>query len=155
MQEITEKEALNKAAAYCSAAEHCTADVRHKLSTWGMEQHAEAVIARLLQEGFIDERRYSRSFVCEKIRYNKWGRLKTGLALRQKGIDAATAGEALEAFDEDEYLHILQGLLQAKARSVRGASEYERNGKLIRFALSRGFEMPLITRCLHVSDDFE
>lgn len=154
MQEITEAEALNKAAAYCSAAEHCISEVRGKLRTWGMEQHADAIVARLTEEKFIDEKRYAHSFVKEKIRYNRWGRVKTAQALRQKEIPSALIREALEAFDEDEYEEILRQLIQSKARTIKACSEYEKNGKLIRFALSRGFEMPLITRHLHVEEDF-
>lgn len=154
MQEITEAEALNKAAAYCSAAEHCTSEVRGKLKTWGMEPHAEAVIARLTEEGFIDENRYAQSFTKEKIRYNRWGRVKVAQALRLKEIPADIIRKAVGAFNEEEYEEILQQLLQSKARAVSARSEYEKHGKLIRFALSRGFEMPLITRHLHVEEDF-
>lgn len=154
MQEITEAEALNKAAAYCSAAEHCASEVRGKLKTWGMEPHAEAVIARLTEEGFINENRYAQSFTREKIRYNRWGRVKVAQALRLKEIPADIIRKTVGAFDEEEYEKILQQLLQSKARTVSARSEYEKHGKLIRFALSRGFEMPLITRHLHVEEDF-
>lgn len=149
VQEITEQDALNKAAAYCSAAEHCISEVRKKLSDWGGNPHAEVVIARLLKEKFIDEDRYCRSFVNEKIRYNKWGRTKVAQALRQKEVSPDAIREALDAFDEDEYDEILRQLIRAKARTAKARSDYEKNAKLIRFALGRGFEMPLITKQLH------
>lgn len=152
---MTETEALNKAAAYCSMAEHCTSEVRDKLNAWGMEQHADPVIARLTKEGFINENRYAQSFAKEKIRFNHWGRTKVVQALRLKGIHSTVIREAIDAFDEDEYEEILRQVIQSKARTVKARSEYEKNGKLIRFALSRGFEMPLITRHLHVEEDFE
>lgn len=155
MQEVTEKEALNKAAAYCSAAEHCISEVSGKLRTWGMNQHAEAVISRLIKEKFIDEERFCNSFVREKIRYNKWGKIKTAQALRVKDIDPSIIRNALDAFDDEEYTDILRQLLQAKAHTVKAPSEYEKNCKLIRFALSRGFEMPLVTKLLHAEDIME
>lgn len=119
-----------------------------------MEPHAEMVIARLTEEGFINENRYAQSFTREKIRYNRWGRVKVAQALRLKEIPADIIRKAVGAFDEEEYKEILQQLLQSKARTVSARSEYEKHGKLIRFALSRGFEMPLITRHLHVEEDF-
>lgn len=152
MQEITEKEALNKAAAYCSAAEHCIAEVRTKLRDWGGERHADNVIARLLKENFIDESRYARSFVKEKIRYNKWGRTKVIQALRLKEVPSDIIREAADAFDEEEYNEILRQLIQSKARTIKAKTDYEKNVKLIRFALSRGFEMPLISKHLHAED---
>lgn len=48
---------------------------------------------------------------------------------------------------------VLQKLLAAKRKSVRAESEYELNGKLVRFALSRGFEMKDICRCIEVSEE--
>ena len=36
MNTITEEEALNRMAAYCSAAEHCKAEVNEKLQKWGL-----------------------------------------------------------------------------------------------------------------------
>lgn len=36
MTNITETEALNKVAAYCSTAEHCRAEISEKLQRWGL-----------------------------------------------------------------------------------------------------------------------
>ena len=60
--------------------------------------------------------------------------------------------------DEEEYLSILDSLLTAKRKSIHAENEYELNGKLMRFALSRGFEMKDIRHCIQLSDendDFE
>ena len=65
-----------------------------------------------------------------------------------KGIDKATIDTAMEAIDEEEYMEILRDLIQAKRKSTRGNSEYEINGKLIRFATGRGFEFGAIRQCL-------
>ena len=64
----------------------------------------------------------------------------------------------MNEIDEEEYLSILDGLLTAKRKSIHAENEYELNGKLMRFALSRGFEMKDIRRCIQFSDendDFE
>ena len=74
-------------------------------------------------------------------------------ALRLKNIPDTCCREALAEIEEEEYLGVLRKLLQSKARSVKAASDYERNGKLIRFGLSRGFEMNAITRSLHVEEE--
>ncbi len=58
----------------------------------------------------------------------------------------------LEAIDESEYLSILSGLIEQKKRSVKASTDYERNGKLIRFAIGRGFEMEEILRCVKQVD---
>ena len=77
MKEITEPEMLHRAAAYCSAAERCIQDVQKKIDAAGLPPDAsERIIARLLKERFIDESRYTRFFVNDKLRFNKWGREK-------------------------------------------------------------------------------
>ena len=53
----------------------------------------------------------------------------------------------LNAFAAD-YAEVLAPLLKAKARSVKGSSDYERSMKLVKYALGRGFDMQVIRRCL-------
>ena len=96
MKEITEEEMLRKAAAYCAEAERCRGDVEKKIARAGLEvEAAERILARLEKEGFIDDERYCRFFVNDKLRFNKWGRMKIALELRKKGIPAATYENAL------------------------------------------------------------
>ena len=69
---------LRRAAAYCSTVERCIQDVQKKIKAAGLTQEeGERIIARLLQEKFIDEHRFARYFVNDKFRFNKWGRIKS------------------------------------------------------------------------------
>lgn len=155
MKELTEKEALCKAAAYCSASEHCRSEVASKLKAWGMSaDEQESILQQLVQERYIDESRYARFYVNDKFRFNQWGRTKIAMSLKQKGIASGTYSEWLDAIPEDDYLAVLRELLQAKQRSVKARNEYELNGKLIRFALGRGYEMSAIRRCLPQADEY-
>lgn len=156
MKELSEEEALYKAAAYCSVAEHCLAEVVEKLMQWGVPAEGrERIMKRLVAEKYIDENRYCRAFIHDKLHYNKWGRVKIAQALRLKGIDSACYAPLLEEVDEDAYRSVLLALIDAKRKSVKGRNDYERNGKLIRFALGRGFEMSEIKRCLVMADEDE
>ena len=154
MIEITETDALSRLAAYCSTAEHCRAEVTEKLQRWGISYDAiDRIINRLEQEKYIDEERFCRAFIHDKYRFAKWGKIKIGQALQLKKIPQRVFSPYLNEIDEDAYLTILQKLLAAKRKSVRAESEYELNGKLVRFALSRGFEMKDICRCIEVSEE--
>ena len=85
MKEITEPEMLHRAAAYCSTAERCIQDVQKKIDAAGLPPDAsERIIARLLKERFIDESRYTRFFVNDKLRFNKWGRVKIATSFIRK-----------------------------------------------------------------------
>jgi regulatory protein len=144
-----EQEAYNRAAAYCSKAEHCTSEVAEKLRQWEVTPDvAERILRRLTEERYVDDERYGRAFVRDKYRFAKWGRMKIATALRAKHIDTDIISAALDDIDEDEYIGILRNLLAAKRRTISGSNDYERTGKLMRFALGRGYEMQDIRRCL-------
>lgn len=154
MIEITETDALNRLAAYCSTAEHCRAEVAEKLQRWGVSYDAiDRIIGRLEQEKYIDEERFCRAFIHDKYRFAKWGKVKIGQALQLKKIPQRVYWQYLNEIDEDEYLAVLNDLLAAKRKSVRADNEFELNGKLVRFALSRGFEMKDIRHCIALSDE--
>ena len=87
-KEITEQEAYLQLAALCAQAEHCQQEMRDKLKRWGIDESAqERIIQRLINEHYIDDERYTRAFVKDKIRYNKWGRRKVQQGLWLKHID--------------------------------------------------------------------
>ena len=112
------------------------------------EEESDRIIARLLEERFIDESRFARYFVNDKLRFNKWGRIKIAYELQKRNIPAPIRSEALEGIDEKEYADILQSLLKAKKKSTKGKDERDIYIKLLRFAASRGFESREASRCL-------
>ena len=152
-KEMTEQEAYLQLAALCAQAEHCQQEMRDKMRRWELDETVQnRVINRLVKERYIDDERYARAFVKDKIRYNKWGRRKVQQALWQKHIDADIQQRVLDEIDEKEYLDVLRPLLKQKRKSIRATSDYELNQKLVRFALGRGFGFDIIRQCLNVDD---
>ena len=155
-KDITEQEAYLQLAALCAQAEHCQQEMRDKMRRWELDETVQnRIIDRLIKERYVDDERYARAFVKDKIRYNKWGRRKVQQGLWQKRIDADIQQRVLDDIDEKEYLDILRPLLKQKRKNIRAASDYELNQKLARFALSRGFTFDLIRQCLDVDDESE
>ncbi len=153
MKEMTEQEALLRLTALCSQTEHCQWEMTEKMRRWGIDEQAQARIMQYLtEEKYVDEERYCRAFVKDKIRYNKWGRRKVEQALFAKHIDRATYKPVLDEVDDEEYLAVLRPLLRNKERQLKGLDEYEANCKLMRFAVGRGFTIDIIRRCLDVDD---
>lgn len=153
---MTEQEAYLRLTALCAQAEHCEQEMRDKMKRWELNETAQDhVIERLVKERYVDDARYARAFVKDKIRYNKWGRRKVQQALWQKRIDPAIQQEVLDEIDEKEYLDILRPLLKQKRRSIKAESDYEQNQKLVRFALSRGFDFGIIRQCIDVDDEMD
>ncbi|EJW96376.1 regulatory protein RecX [gut metagenome] len=154
MIEITEDDALSRMTAYCASSEHCRAEVSEKLQRWGIAYDAiDRIIRHLEQENFINEERFCRAFINDKFRFAKWGKVKIGQALQLKKISPFVYRPLLNEIDKEEYLSILQKLLASKKKSIHAENDYELNGKLVRFALSRGFEMKDIGQCICLSDE--
>ncbi|MDR2914507.1 MAG: RecX family transcriptional regulator [Tannerella sp.] len=146
----SESEMLNTLAKYCSQAERCLYDVRKKISAENLSEDVEKrIINRLLQEKFIDEGRFSRSFVNDKFKFNHWGRIKIIYELKKRNIKPEVYYDAIETIDEDEYVSVLTDLLKNKKRTTKGRSPQDVFQKLYRFASSRGFESPLIISVLN------
>ena len=153
-KDITEQEAYLQLAALCAQAEHCEQEMRDKMRRGGLDEaQQEHVVARLVQERYVDDLRYARAFVNDKIRYNKWGRRKVQQALWQKRISDDIQRQVLDESDENEYLEVLRPLLRQKRKTVKAATDYELNQKLLRFALGRGFTFDIIRQCIDVDDE--
>jgi len=151
---MTEQEAFYKLSAMCASAEHCLYEMSEKMRRWQVpDDERERVLQRLVDEKFVDEERYCRSFVADKIRYNGWGRRKVEQALAAKRIQRDISSGVLDEISDEEYADVLRPLIRNKRKSVKAASEYELNQKLIRFALGRGFSFDVIRMCLDGAED--
>ncbi len=152
---ITEEEALSRLTASCATTEYCKSDLSDKMQRWGIAYDAiERVIERLEKEKYIDEERYCRAYINDKFRFAKWGKMKISQSLYLKRISKDLVIKYLSEINREEYLETLSKLLAVKRKSIRANDDYERNNKLIRFAMSRGFEISDIKCCI-TDCDFE
>lgn len=154
MKQITPGEALNKAAAYCTLCERCISEVSTKLAAWGVphgEQHE--IIERLQLEGFIDEARYCRAFVNDKVRFNRWGRIKIRAALSEKRLPRELVNEAIDNINEEEYMSALAEVIATKRRELKGEDDYVAQQKIMRYAAGRGYEPSLIMKAINYCGD--
>lgn len=126
------------------------------MQRWQIDEETQGrILDHLTNHRFIDEERFCRAFAKDKIRYNKWGRRKVEQALLLKRIPIDIQRKVLGEIDEQEYLDVLLPLLASKRKDIQGKNAYERNGKLMRFALQRGFTMDIIRRCMEEDGRYE
>jgi regulatory protein len=146
------KTALNKAMALCARREHCSEDIRMKLDSWGLNNcDAESVINTLIKEKFINDKRYAEAFVKDRYRHNKWGRVKIAAQLRAKRIAPELIASALSSIDEDDYRQTIRETLVSHRKFIKAKNQYDLNGKLLRFGLSKGFESHILYDILNES----
>lgn len=151
MKPFDEHSALLWATTRCAQRECCRQDIRKKWMDGGLDEDTcECLLDRLEDEGFIDEERYARAFIHDKLEYDHWGRIKMTQALRLKGIQRNTIDEAMaKMIDDDHYREVLRHILRQKISTLpfdtcNREDAYKALQKLVRFAASRGFEPDLI-----------
>ena len=151
---ITEQEALQKLSALCARAEHSSGEMLEKMRRWQLSEDArKRVLDRLIDEKFVDDERFARLFVREKIRFDRWGRRKIEQALYQKGVASSISRRVLDEVDDEAYVVELKKLIAAKRRSVQAESDYELRAKLTKYALGRGFDYNVIRQCIDGADE--
>ena len=145
--------AFNKSTSLCARQEYCCSEIREKLRKWNNdEETSQKVIVRLLDEKYIDEKRFAEFYVRDKFRFNKWGKQKIMWQLRVKQIPEEYINSALETIDGEEYKNMLLAILKNKSKSLGNIDAMKKKASLIRFAASRGFKideiMPLVEQLL-------
>lgn len=149
-----EKDALLLLASLCAQAEHCPQEMIDKMDKWEMDEGTQARIMEYLTKNrYIDEERFTRAFVADKIKYNKWGRRKIEQALWMKHISEDIKNRVLAEVPDEDYIAALAPLIVAKKKSVKGRNDYEKKMKLMKWAAGRGFDMEIIRQCIDREED--
>ena len=150
----TENDAYLTLAALCAQTEHCQYEMLEKMRKWELPEECQIrIMERLVKDHYVDDERFARAFVKDKIRYNKWGRRKVEQALWLKRIHEDIRKCVLDEVDDEEYLNVLRPLLKQKRKTTKAQNDYELNQKLIRFALGRGFTFDIIRQCIDVDEE--
>ena len=137
---ISPEQALSRLSRLCSRSEKSVFDLRKKLSDWNFSlQEAETIIKKLQAAGFVDDRRYAKAFVHDKSTLARWGRLKIYNALKNKQIEPSIINETLAALDNLLIKENLAHLLTIKKKNMTTLPFIKQKAKLLRFALSRGY----------------
>ena len=148
-QPLSREKALAKLAALCARAEYCTGDMEDKMRRWGLSgDDIKENISYLVANKYVDNARYCQAFVNDKIAYNLWGRRKIEQALWMKRVPESVSAPILDAVPEEDYINVLKPLIASKSATVKAESDYERQMKLMKFALGRGFSIDEIKQCL-------
>ena len=143
------KRALQMVADQCSRQELSRFDVLSKLQRWELDGEEITAIMNFLEENrFVDDRRFARAYARDKFRFKRWGKAKIEQMLRRKHIPEELIREALADLPDTDYDATCRALLQQKSRGLNEPDPYKRKAKLIRFALSRGFDYETIRRAL-------
>ena len=131
-RELSKAEWLDKCEAYCAKSEHCAADVRRKLYEWAAPAEiSDEIVENLYKNDFLNDARFCRAYVHDKVAYQSWGRIKIQAGLRALDLPESEIRKSLDEIDEKQYKSNLQALFKQR----KSDSEEKR----LRFLLQRGF----------------
>lgn len=141
----TVKEATNKLMQYCAYRDRSQKEVEEKLREMRMIPEAcEQITIKLMQENFLNEERFARSFARGKFRIKKWGRIKIKQELKLREISTPLIKIALSEIEDKSYYHTLEELAIKKLVLIKEKDPYKKKKKLIDYLLRKGYESNLI-----------
>lgn len=139
------KEATRKLEGYCAYQERCHKEVIAKLREMRMTPQAiDQIVAHLIQENYLNEERFAKSFARGKFNIKKWGRNRIVAELKQRQISKYNIKTALKEIDDDQYLASLDLLAEKRLGAIREIDKQKRRRKLADYLLYRGWESHLV-----------
>ncbi|MBZ9729822.1 RecX family transcriptional regulator [Salegentibacter sp. JZCK2] len=141
----TVKQATIKLMQFCAYRDRSHKEVEEKLREMNMIPAAqEQIIMQLMQEDFLNEERFARSFVRGKFRIKKWGKIKIKQELKFREISAPIIEIALTEIDQQKYIATLYELAEKKLRLLKEPDNFKKKRKLADFLLRKGYESSLV-----------
>jgi regulatory protein len=136
---MEEKKVLERLQRQCARMEYCTSDIRRKAlkAMEGDEEAAGRIVESLLNDRFVDDRRYAAAFAREKSALQGWGAVKIRFLLRGKGVSDEIITEALQEIDADKAASKLDKLAADKYRLLKDDPQCKL--KMLKALLSRGY----------------
>lgn len=139
---------LNNLRRQCSRREYCQSDVLKKAekALEGDRQEAMTVLATLVEEKYVDDRRFAEAYARDKAAIAGWGAVKIRYMLSAKGVDRDVISQALEDIDLKKADDRLRKLLENKYRTLKEDPQWKM--KILRFALGRGYSYDEVNEVL-------
>lgn len=138
---------------YCSYQERTHWEVEQKLQNLRIiPVAAEEIIIYLLQNNFLNEERFARTYVRGKFNQNQWGRVKIKQNLIQKGLSEANIKIGLTEIDSASYMETILALSKKYQLKNKGKNSYEKKQRLLRYLYQKGFETSVVYESLTNED---
>lgn len=134
---------------YCVYQDRCHQEVEQKMREFLLVPEAkEEIMLYLMQEDFLNEERFVRSYVRGKFNHKHWGRKKIINGLKQKNISSRLIEMALQEIDEEDYLVTLERLYEKYYANLNEKNTNIKKQKTIKYLIDRGFEYNIILEVL-------
>ena len=151
---FTIQEIQGKLEYYCSYQERCYKDVDNKLNSFSLIPEArEKILTYLIENNFINEARFAKSFARGKHNYKNWGKNRIVNELKFRNISSRLITIALKEIPEETYLENFHLLAEKHWNSITERKGQKKNKKFVDFLLRKGYETSLIYEKLNELDN--
>ncbi len=138
---FTFDEIKQKLVSYCVYQDRCHAEVEQKMKEFLLIDEArEEIILYLLKENYLNEERFTRSYIRGKFYIKHWGKNKIRMHLKQKQISEKLINSCFDEIYEDDYIKTIKRIYEDYSSKQKGLQEYQKKSKTIKYLMSRGFE---------------
>ncbi|WP_303822733.1 regulatory protein RecX [Apibacter mensalis] len=139
-----------KLADYCVYQDRSHYEVEQKLKELRTLNESERgeILIWLIQNNFLNEERFSKSYTRGKFYQKKWGKIKIMQGLKQKKIPTNLIDKGIEEINEDDYKSTLMELTEKKWNIIRESEVYLKKKKIYNYLLQKGYEYNLINEIL-------
>ncbi len=100
----------------------------------------EEILLYLMRENYLNEERFTRSYIRGKFYMKSWGRNKIRNHLKFKGVPEKLINSCFDEIDDDDYHRTLSKLFEQYHSKLKGQPEYQKKSKTIKYLLGKGFE---------------
>ena len=100
----------------------------------------DEILLYLMRENYLNEERFTRSYIRGKFYIKSWGRIKIRNHLKFKGVPEKLINISFDEIDADDYAKTLQKLWHDYYSRQSGIQDYQKKSKTIKYLLSKGFE---------------
>ncbi|MEM9078693.1 MAG: regulatory protein RecX [Bacteroidota bacterium] len=130
---------------YCAYQERCHKEVEKKLKDMRMIPEAiDSIMGHLIQENYLNEERFARSFARGKFNIKKWGKNRIKNELKQRDISRFNIQLALKEINEQDYYTTLDELAKKRLSQLSEPNKTKRRKKISDYLLYRGWESHLV-----------
>lgn len=146
---FTFEETKQKLVNYCVYQDRCHTEVEQKMREFVLIPEAkEEILLYLMKENYLNEERFTRSYIRGKFNIKHWGKTKIKIHLKQKGITEKLINRCYDEIHEDDYLKTVKRLYENYESKLKGLKDYQKKSKTITYLRSRGFEYEVILQVI-------
>mgnify|MGYP001403897407 FL=1 len=134
-------QAQKKLEYYCIYQERCHKEVIAKLKTLGMIPSViDKIISELIKANYLNETRFTQSFVRGKFRIKKWGKNRILQELKVREISSFNIKLGMKEISDDNYQKTFYELFEKRRREVKQLTKTEQKKKIFSYMSYRGWE---------------